>query len=241
MSLDPQYVGSGGGLYPASSQSQVPMPVGFTKIDPVPGQGLTKAQIQALVSGAGNLEDALGRRVTELRGQDVYSYSHNQGGTLNSNRVLIAADIAKNKQGLIDNGMTGNEQHYVYPAGQVVTADGVSYGALADCGMITGRGTMNNLINTSQYGLDQRYQLFCLSLSAQTGLAALQTALTRVVESGGTQIFCGHRVTAGAPVDAGNEISRADWRAFVDDLASKRDAGLLDVVTRQQWYAGLAA
>lgn len=168
-------------------------------------------------------------------------YPHNQVGTLDSDVTKITADIAKNKRYLSDNALTGNEQHYVYPAGQVVTAGGVSYAALAANGMATARGTMNNLINTSQRGLDQNYQLFCLSLSAQTGLAALQTALTRVVETGGTQIFCGHRVTVGAPVDAGNEISRADWRAFVDDLASKRDAGLLDVVTRQQWFAGLAA
>lgn len=36
MALEPQYSGSGGGLYPASSQSQIPGPVGANKIEGVP-------------------------------------------------------------------------------------------------------------------------------------------------------------------------------------------------------------
>jgi len=36
MALDPQYTGSGGGLYPASSTSQIPGPVGANRIEGVP-------------------------------------------------------------------------------------------------------------------------------------------------------------------------------------------------------------
>lgn len=74
MALSPQYAGSGGGLLPASSQSQAVLPVGYQKIDEVPGQGLTKAQIaatQALVSADGNQPSATLASTTGTPGQIV--------------------------------------------------------------------------------------------------------------------------------------------------------------------------
>ena len=164
-------------------------------------------------------------------------YPHN-GAPLSSNETAIAADIRANKQYLLDTGMTGNELHYVLPAGQNVQTGNATRNALISNGMLTARGVWNELIVTSEFGVDNPYQRFSLQAGATTGLSNLQAAIAAAILTGGTQELYFHRIVSSV-VDGGNEISIADFQALIDGIVTARDAGTIDVVTVQQWYAGI--
>lgn len=164
-------------------------------------------------------------------------YPHN-GAPLSSNEAAIAADIRANKQYLLDTGMTGNELHYVLPAGQNVQTGNATRNALISNGMLTARGVWNDLISTSEFGLDNPYQRFSLQAGATTGLANLQAAIDAAILTGCTQELYFHRVLSNV-VDGGNEISIANFKTLIDDIVTARDAGEIDVVTTQQWFAGV--
>lgn len=166
----------------------------------------------------------------------THGYTPHNGATLNSSESAITADIAANKAFIANNGMSGEEGHYIYPAGQCVYPQ--SRNALAQNGMLTARLVFNNMIQTSELGLSDKYALPGLSISASTGLSALQAQVDRVIASGGAQIFMGHRVVTSV-ADSGNEILRADFRSFIDYCVAARNAGRLDIVTRDQWFRGL--
>jgi hypothetical protein len=165
-------------------------------------------------------------------------YPHNQAGTLNSDENLIAADIAENKKWLTDRGLTGGEMHYVYPAGQVVVP--ASYNALRRNGMVSARCTSNQNVNTQVHGVSDPYLLTGVNVAQATGLATILAAIDDAINSGSTVALYWHRIVA-AVTDAGNEISIADARTIWDYIATKRDAGLLNPVTRSQFFAGLGA
>lgn len=166
-------------------------------------------------------------------------YPHN-GAPLSSNEAAIAADIRANKQYLLDTGMTGNELHYVLPAGQNVQTGNATRNALVSNGMLTARGVWNDLINTSEFGPDNVYQRNSLQAGATTGLANLQAAIAAAILTGCTQELYFHRMVSSV-VDGANEISIANFQTLIDGIVTARDAGTIDVVTVQQWYAGVDA
>lgn len=162
-------------------------------------------------------------------------YPHN-GAPLSSNEAAITADLASNKAYLADNGLTGAEDHYVFPAGQVVYP--ASLNALAANQFVGARTTSNQPTCTQVFGVDDVRLIGGYNIAAATGLATLQSAVDLAVNSGSTVILYGHRIVTPA-VDTGNEITVADFRTLIDYIVTKRDAGLIDVVTRSQWVAGL--
>lgn len=91
MALDPQYTGSGGGLYPASSQSQIPGPVGANKIEGVPapsavGVGadlrLRTPGAQFLVSGGGIAATIAAERIATRRPALIQAAAWAGGATI---------------------------------------------------------------------------------------------------------------------------------------------------------------
>jgi len=164
-------------------------------------------------------------------------YPHN-GAPLSSSEAAVAADIAANKRYMADNGMPGAESHYVFPAGQVVYP--ASLNALAANAMVGARTTSNQSIPQQAWGVDDVRLIGGYNIAAATGLATLQGAVDLAVNSGSTVCLYGHRIVTPV-VDTGNELSVADFRALIDYIVTKRDAGLLDVVTRTQWVAGLGS
>lgn len=102
MALDPQYAGSGGGLYPASSQSQIPGPVGANKLEGVPAASnvgvdatlqLRTPGLQFPVSGDGNT--SAGQLICDWQTGGTLSLISTNGGA-----EAIALDPAVTCDGL---------------------------------------------------------------------------------------------------------------------------------------------
>lgn len=110
MALDPQYAGSGGGLYPASSQSQIPGPVGANKLEGVPAASnvgvdatwqLRTPGLQSPVSADGNLLTTRQAAAQCIRsGQSAVGWTLTNTGAAASTLAMVAGSPIDGLPGL---------------------------------------------------------------------------------------------------------------------------------------------
>jgi peptidoglycan/xylan/chitin deacetylase (PgdA/CDA1 family) len=105
--------------------------------------------------------------------------------------------------------------------------------ALAAAGILTARTVLQENMYT-RYGFgDQALVSRAHSTSAMT-LADLQPFVDQALLRGETAEFYIHKVNStGGSIN----MKDTDFYAFIDYIAAKRDAGLLDVLTKPQWWA----
>ena len=73
-------------------------------------------------------------------------------------------------------------------------------------------------------------------LGGSANTAAKMLAETQAaIDQGVTREVFFHNFVAGTPA-AGTETKFSDFTAFVDDLAAKQRAGLVDVMTKSEFY-----
>lgn len=142
------------------------------------------------------------------------------------------AEIAAQRQYLLDNGMIRAANHYAYPGGQY---NDDSLTALAHLGFLTARTTKNRVQAHSV--LDERYVLSRYGVNIYP-LATVKGWVDQAVAAGGAVLLNFHRIVA-TPDASGMEWSTANFRGLIDYIATLRDAGTLDVVTVSEWYRGL--
>ncbi|MCB0628069.1 MAG: polysaccharide deacetylase family protein, partial [Saprospiraceae bacterium] len=149
-------------------------------------------------------------------------------------QAAIVADINANKAYVAEN-FPGEEQHYIYPGGSVV--EDISFAALTQVGMATGRRT-DHTYECVVNGYGDLRAMAAQPMSHAAGLNALKDYVDDVIRCGLTLVLYGHKVVSSIS-DANNEILDTDFQLLVDHIALKRDQGLIDVVTRADWYASL--
>ena len=146
----------------------------------------------------------------------------------------ITTDINANKAYIAAN-LPGSEQHYIYPGGSVL--EDTSFSALTAAGMVTGRMT-DQVYECVVNGYGDLRAMAAQPMSHAAGLNALKDYVDDVIRCGLTLVLYGHKVVSSIS-DANNEILDTDFQLLVDHIALKRDQGLIDVVTRADWYASL--
>lgn len=134
---------------------------------------------------------------------------------------------------LTSNGMPRAALHYAAPFGEIpanLTA------AMTALGFKTGRHVTGNPIQTA-LGLYSPYGLPSLVPTSGTTLNQMKAYLDLAIARGCSAHFCFHDFPVTATT--GNEVSQANFQAFIDYVATKRDAGLIDVVTISEWFNGV--
>lgn len=197
------------------------------------------------------------------RGHDIQVHGNTSLDTINTAGGIAAvkADIALNK-GVVESIRGGIlAKHYTYPNG--VYAPGpnnqndVSFiQALKDVGFVTARGTdvlsgfgtdidmpMLTALDAAESGNNQTPlypNLFRLPIIGHDGSvdtpAKIATRLDNVQFWGGTAVLMFHRCSGGGTL---LEVSAANLTTICAGIAARIDAGTMDVITTQEWYAGL--
>ena len=154
-----------------------------------------------------------------------------------STESAISADIAANKSFLVNNGLTGSEDVYVYPGGNVVTAGSASYNALAANGMTSAWVTANNYQSFIGEGLksefiNDRYRLGRQKLSQNDFTPNRINAQNFMdcIEDGIPKFYYAHGLKSGATVDSGREstdISTQYFTEFCNKFAMYKKMGLV--------------
>lgn len=197
------------------------------------------------------------------RGHDVQVHGNTSLDTINTAGGLAAvrADIALNKS--VVESIRGNviARHYAWPNGVYAPNNNAQNNvtfiqALKDVGFVTARGTIvlsgfgTDIDMPALTALDMAESgnnstayyphLFRLPIIGHDGTvdtpAKIATRLDNVQFWGGTAILMFHKCSGGG---TDLEVSAADLTTICAGIASRIDAGTLDVMITQEWYEGL--
>lgn len=127
------------------------------------------------------------------------------------------------------NGMPRAAKHFAYPQGEFNPSTDA---ALAAQGIITARTVLANTIAT-QVGVPTPLKLPTFPLSTGVTQAAAKAYVDLAILRGASVFLYAHRLGNGG---TGIDWPVADFQALVDYVATKRDAGLVDVVTTTEFY-----
>lgn len=176
----------------------------------------------------------------------IANHAYNVSGTSDSYAEIglanYVAEVEQCRDWLEARGYTG-AQHHAYVEGSY---DGTLAAALALVGIKTARTIAGNVSTGAQamctnYGVQRRMALMGgLQLNSSNAVAAVKTEVDRAIRDGRTLIITGHDVFSTAEGGAG-EVAylNTDFEDLVAYVASKRGAGLCDVMTVDQWAAVL--
>jgi hypothetical protein len=157
-------------------------------------------------------------------------YAHDSGAL--GTYATILADVEHNRD-YVAARWPRAMHHYVYPAGKVVSTDNASKSALTAAGMITARMTNYSHQVTAPWGVDDPLCLYGTGIKNNNS-AALLSSLDEAISSGATCRHFGHKIPVTVS-DITVDESVADWRLYVDGVATRVSAGKVDVVTISQW------
>lgn len=217
---------------------------GVTYLDTL-GLKCTMATIQELVGTASYMDVttlasavANGHEVVPHGLNFLYNYASAQE---------IYDEIKLNQDFVINNGL-GNGRHYVYPGGyhELVTGSGdmVVREQLQSLGFLSARASnigdaVTSGLNYQHLGMGDR-KWFSSVIGAYPTLtpAQLLSRLDLCIADGMLAEFMFHKLLASG-ASQGDEYNTPDFETFADGVKRRVDAGLVDVVTRSQWYDGL--
>lgn len=189
------------------------------------------AVIGSEVGKAGYVTEAQLQEMYEA-GWDLMVHGFDTHTTLASYEAVYA-DVRLNKRYLQDRGFTRAVEHYVYPGGIVAA---YSRKALADNAMVTGRLVDENLTpTTGGFTTTEATGLWSFDISQNRGTAALLAAVDRAIAAKASIRLHGHRVV-GTVVDAGNELTVADFTTLVTGLRERVRDRLIDNCTISEWW-----
>ena len=134
-------------------------------------------------------------------------------------RDAIKADVAVNQAYVVSNFDPRGGQDYVLPAGQYSSQ---SAGVLTELGFKTCRTTQMQCCAVSPHATPMATP--SVQMSAFVGLVVLKKWYDRCKKYGLPIRFQGHRIVTTV-TDTTNEISQADFRAFIDYMADDIAAG----------------
>lgn len=133
---------------------------------------------------------------------------------------------------LTSNGMSRGAYHFAYPQGEFNTS---SDAALAAVGILTGRTTQPGVTPTA-VGIPNAKMLYAQGAGGSYTLASAKLAVDDAIRYGGTYNLYFHDLIAGTPT-LSTQWQISNFEALIDYIATKRDAGLLDVLPITQWYS----
>jgi hypothetical protein len=175
--------------------------------------------------GAGHLT------VADIRSlRDDYGWSIGMHGpTAPPPTSDLAAEISWHRE----NGFPA--RHYAWPEGKF---DIASRDYLLANGVVTARTTSTNSEAYSAKS-DPLGLLFLVGngTSAIANIGAFQTLLDTAIKYRGTLIVFTHLLNTGG---GSGQTDLALWKTFVDYAVGRRNLGLCDIVTMDEWYDGLA-
>lgn len=129
-------------------------------------------------------------------------------------RAAILADVATNQAYVVNNFDKRGGKDYILPAGQYSSP--YTYEVLTELGFKTCRTTQMQCCAVSPHATAMNTP--SVQFSAFVGLVALKKWYDRCKKYGLPIRFQGHRIVSTV-TDSTNEISQADFRAFIDYIA----------------------
>jgi peptidoglycan/xylan/chitin deacetylase (PgdA/CDA1 family) len=128
-------------------------------------------------------------------------------------------------------GFIRGTTHFAYHGGAY---DENSPTALAQLGFLTGRTTADRLQGNV---IDERYAITRYGIVNTTTLDSTKLMLDRAILTGTSIQFNFHFLVTSPTIST--QWSIANFRALMDYIKTKMDAGLIDAVTISEWYRGL--
>lgn len=134
---------------------------------------------------------------------------------------------------LVAHGMPRGAYHVAYPQGE---RNRITDQAMAEIPMKTGRIITGRSTPTTD-GLINPFSIQALSPHARTPLAALTEKVDMAIEHGATTFVVFHRLEPNPSVPTDYAVD--SFRAFIDYVVRKRDAGLIEPTTISRWFEAL--
>lgn len=215
--------------FPLHTQYNIPGTVNVTRGDifdngGYPGTGMTVANLQTLYAAGWDMSMRNGP-------------THDTFTDLPS----LTAEMSAARQWNTDRGLIRGADHCIYPVG-IMTA--LSRPALQAAGILSARTTHGlPMQTTTEVG---KTDMYCLPTCGFAGtasvpaFAACKSAIDKTISMGKSMIMYTHDIGQGDTIGAGG-VSQNDLAAILQYLAQQRDSGLVDLVTKTQWYNGLFA
>lgn len=187
---------------------------------------------------------ALPTYMTQAQMQEMYDAGWDIGNHTWTHPTLTSLTSAQQKgefqsthNKLVSLGWTRNDghRHGAYPGGAYDATVQASLAAI-DPPMLTYRSlSERSEIN----GIDQggQYALKLHNLVQTTTLASMTGWVDDAVNAGDTVEFLIHDMVASKSTSI--QINIADFESLIDYIQARRAAGLLDVVTKSEWYKGV--
>lgn len=182
-------------------------------------------------------------RLTEAQMQELYDAGWDLSNHTDTHTDLTQlslagqeAEIARCRNYLINKGWTRRNAHlhFAYPFG-FYNQDSLT--ALENTGMLTARTTWESRQSNA---LDEKFLLYAqLPDTNRPSPAGLMRLLDLVVQSGGLYEVSYHMIVT-TPPQVSTQIPQAEFREVVDYIARLQQQGVLDVVTKSEWYEGLS-
>lgn len=176
--------------------------------------------------------------MTTAQCSEIYAAGWDLGTHGNVNLTTLATqalqevEISSNEAFLTANGFTRSNKHYAYPNGGY---NDNARAALAALGYKTAR----TIINAQQPDyLDEKYLLKRYAIYHTTTVAAA-TGYIDAALAQGTAILLNFHIIVDADADTSTKVLTATFNSIMDYIKSKKDQGVLDVVTISEWYNGL--
>lgn len=146
----------------------------------------------------------------------------------------MMAGIVDGQNFLLANGMPRAAGHFCYPRGEY---NPEAVAVLGSLGMLTARTTTVGAISAVGGVISNKYQMPAKVLGGSANTSARMIGVTdAAIDQGSAQEVSFHTFVTGTPAN-GTETKWADFTAWVDDLAAKKKAGLVDVLTKSEFYA----
>lgn len=175
--------------------------------------------------------------------QEMYTHGWDFGNHTLSHADLTSLDsegrqaqILGGRDWLTANGFSRAANYLAYPYGK---AAGVTESELSSYGVIAARGGEWSLVETAS-GLPAPFRIpMTFSPVRTTSLNDAKGIVDAAIGRGQTAMLVFHGLSA-------SPSSQYDWpldnfRALIDHIATKRNAGLLDVKNFREWYEGITS
>ncbi|WP_438748429.1 polysaccharide deacetylase family protein [Pararhizobium sp. O133] len=165
------------------------------------------------------------------------SISANASGAITVGTAVTTAEaqaaIESVTSWLVSNGMPRAALHFAYPRGENTPSSDT---AIANAGILTARTTAN-APEVTYFGHIRPTRLPGRPVRA---LAVMKAYVDTAIATGTTCHLFFHKIVA-VVVDSGLDCLEQDFKDIIDYIATKRDAGLIDVQTITQWYDAVQA
>lgn len=177
-------------------------------------------------------------------GHDFVVHGATNLTTLGTSALRIS-DVLANQQWLLANGFSRNYgwRHYVYPNGayEMTAGDQEIINITKQCGMLSGRGTQKPTRVDHSVDLGDRWYTYnIMGGESSESTATLIAAVDACIAQGESGVLMFHKLVSGTP-GAAIEYNIADFKAVMDYIAEKRNAGFIKVQTVPEWYASTRA